>query len=41
MTLVARSTDGLGELAGNLADTGAGIDSIAVEPATLKHWALG
>jgi short-subunit dehydrogenase len=31
VTLTARSTDGLGELAGNLADTGADIDTISVD----------
>ena len=31
MTLVARSTDGLGKLAGTLADTGADIDTISVD----------
>ena len=31
VTLAARSTDGLGRLAGSLADTGAGIDTISVD----------
>ena len=31
MTLVARSADGLGELAGALADTGADVDTIAAD----------
>jgi short-subunit dehydrogenase len=31
VTLAARSTDGLGELAGSLADTGADIDTISVD----------
>ena len=35
MTLVARSTDGLGKLAGTLADTGADIDTISAIP---KVW---
>jgi shikimate 5-dehydrogenase len=41
VTLVARSADGLGDLAGSLADAGAKIDTIAAMPAIPMAWAPG